>query len=38
LIKNNPIETLDGIYSPETDEVWYSEKMYRDLEKKFLYK
>jgi hypothetical protein len=29
---------MDGIYSPEKDEVWYSEKCYRDLENKYLYK
>ena len=33
LIKSNPIQTKDGIYTPQTDEVWHSDARYRRLER-----
>jgi len=33
LKKNSPIQTKDGIYTPQTDEVWHSDARYRDLER-----
>ena len=33
LEKGKPIHTKDGIYTPETDEVWHSDKRFRLLER-----
>ena len=33
LMKNKAIETKDGIYTPQTDEVWHSDARYRRLER-----
>jgi len=33
LKKASPIETKDGIYTPQTDEVWHSDARYRRLER-----
>lgn len=29
-----PVTTTEGIYTPQTDEIWHSDKRYRDLERK----
>lgn len=28
-----PVETKEGVYTPQTDEVWHSDKRYRELER-----
>jgi hypothetical protein len=33
LEKSQPIKTKDGIYTPQTDEVWHSDARYRRLER-----
>ena len=33
LQKALPIQTRDGIYTPQTDEIWHSDKRYRILER-----
>ena len=33
LSKGAPIQTRDGIYAPQTDEVWHSDARYRRLER-----
>ena len=33
LKKNNPVQTIDGIYTPQTNEVWHSDARYRRLER-----
>ena len=33
LIKGESIQTRDGIYAPQTDEVWHSDARYRRLER-----
>ena len=33
LEKGKPVQTKDGIYTPSTDEVWHSDKRYRELER-----
>jgi hypothetical protein len=33
LEKGKSIQTKDGIYTPETDEVWHSDKRFRILER-----
>ena len=33
LIKNKPIQTVEGIYTPQTHEVWHSDARYRRLER-----
>ena len=33
LSKGAPIQTRDGIYTPQTDEVWHSDARYRRLER-----
>lgn len=38
LEKGKPIQTKDGIYTPETDEVWHSDKRFRLLERELYYK
>jgi hypothetical protein len=30
---NVPIQTTDGIYTPQTDEVWHSDARFRRLER-----
>lgn len=32
LEKNKPVDTKDGIYTPQTDEVWHSDARFRKLE------
>jgi hypothetical protein len=31
-----PVQTPDGIYTPQSDEVWHSHKRFVDLERKFI--
>ncbi len=31
--KGVPIMTTEGTYIPQTDEIWHSDKRYRDLER-----
>jgi hypothetical protein len=38
LEKGKPVQTKDGIYTPETDEVWHSDKRFRLLERELYYK
>lgn len=38
LEKGKPIQTKDGIYTPETNEVWHSDKRFRLLERELYYK
>ena len=33
LIKAESIQTRDGVYTPQTDEVWHSDARYRRLER-----
>ena len=33
LSKGTPVQTLDGVYTPQTDEVWHSDARYRRLER-----
>ena len=33
LQKGQPVQTKEGVYTPETDEVWHSDKRYRTLER-----
>ena len=35
LIKAEAIQTRDGVYTPQTDEVWHSDARYRRLEREF---
>ena len=37
LKKNSSIQTKDGIYTPQTDEVWHSDARYRSLEREVYY-
>lgn len=32
------IQTKEGKYTPQFDEVWHSEKRYREIERKLMYK
>jgi hypothetical protein len=32
------IQTEEGKYTPQTDEIWYSEKEFRELERTIYYK
>lgn len=32
LAKGRPVQTRDGLYLPQTDEVWHSDARYRALE------
>ena len=32
-----PVQTKEGIYTPETDETWHSDKRYRELERKLFF-
>jgi len=34
---SEPIQTVDGIYSPQQDEVWHSDKRFRELERTLYY-
>lgn len=38
LEKDKPVPTKDGIYTPQTDEVWHSDKRYRQVERDLLYR
>jgi hypothetical protein len=38
LTKGTKVETADGNYVAQFDEVWHSDKRFRDLERIFLYK
>jgi hypothetical protein len=33
LIKGEPIQSRDGVYTPQVDEVWHSDARYRRLER-----
>lgn len=37
LKKDLPIETVDGIYKPQLDEVWHSDARFRKLEREILH-
>ena len=37
LQKNQQIQTLDGLYTPQVDEVWHSDLRYRKLENELNY-
>jgi len=37
LKKNNAVQTRDGVYTPQTDEVWHSDTRYRSLEREVYY-
>jgi len=32
-----PVKTVDGIHTPQTDEVWHSDRRFRILERNLLY-
>lgn len=32
LVAGQPVPTLDGSYSPQVDELWHSDRAYRELE------
>ena len=32
-----PIQTIDGIYTPQKDEVWHSDARFRKLEREIFY-
>jgi len=34
---NSEIQTVDGIYTPQVDEVWHSDKRFRELERTLYY-
>ena len=34
---NQKIETIDGLYTPQTDEIWHSDARYRKLEREVYY-
>ena len=34
---SEPIQTVDGIYAPQQDEVWHSDKRFRELERTLYY-
>ena len=38
LKSNVPIQTVDGIYTPQKDEVWHSDARYRKLEREVYFK
>lgn len=38
LTKGTKVETVDGNYVAQSDEVWHSDKRFRDLERTILYK
>ena len=33
LSEGSPIQTVDGVYTPQTNEVWHSDARYRRLER-----
>jgi hypothetical protein len=33
LEKNRKVQTLDGIYTPQDDEIWHSDARFRKLER-----
>ena len=33
LEKNKPVQTLDGVYTPQENEVWHSDARFRRLER-----
>ena len=37
LKKNSSVQTKDGLYTPQTDEVWHSDARYRKLEREVYY-
>lgn len=37
LKKQHPIETIDGVYTPQLDEVWHSDARFRKLEREILH-
>ena len=37
LKKNSAVQTRDGVYTPQTDEVWHSDVRYRKLEREVYY-
>ncbi len=37
LEKEVPINTLDGVYTPQIDEVWHSDARFRRLERELYY-
>ncbi len=37
LKKGQPVQTKEGIYTPETDETWHSDKRYRELERQLFF-
>lgn len=37
LQKGQAVQTKEGVYTPETDEVWHSDKRYRALERKLFF-
>ena len=37
LKKNSAVQTRDGVYTPQTDEVWHSDARYRKLEREVYY-
>lgn len=37
LKKNSSIQTKDGVYTPQTDEVWHSDARYRKLEREIYF-
>ena len=37
LKKNSTVQTKDGVYTPQTDEVWHSDARYRKLEREVYY-
>jgi hypothetical protein len=32
------IRTVDGVYTPQTNEIWHSDKRYRELERKVYFR
>ena len=38
LTKGTKVQTADGNYVAQSDEVWHSDKRFRDLEREILYK
>jgi len=34
---NLSVQTNDGIYTPQVDEVWHSDKRFRELERSLYY-
>jgi hypothetical protein len=34
---NSEVQTVDGLYKPQVDEVWHSDKRFRELERSLYY-